>query len=394
MDNKYNLDLSTLSKELRLLLEIIKTESDDCIISFKSELFTDIDWEFFLRLALHHRVYPLIYLKLIKMDENSIPPHVIQTLYQEYKKNTFQMLLLCGEMEQVSKLFSEKQISLLFLKGPVIAAELYGDISQRPSKDIDILVPITHIERAEHLLLNFGYEREECTPAFMESWKWRSHHVTYFHPQKRIQIELHWRLQPRPSNEPSFDELWGRKRVSALTKQPLYFLGKEDLFLYLISHGARHGWFRLRWLKDIDIIYREGLNFNSNNLMKKYKNHHIVGQAMLLASQLLNTPMDDEVKKLTIRNHSKKLAQDAFFIIKEISPLHVIASTKNFKKYLSSLKSYSQKFFTILILFYPSHVDAETLKLPESYHFLFFLLRPFLSVWRKIRKVFIKISKV
>lgn len=43
MDYNFRLDLSSLSKELRLLLEILKTE-DDSIGLVKKELYIDIDW--------------------------------------------------------------------------------------------------------------------------------------------------------------------------------------------------------------------------------------------------------------------------------------------------------------------------------------------------------------
>ena len=36
----------------------------------------------------------------------------------------------------------------------------------------------------------------------------------------------------------------------------VYILGREDLFLFLVSHGARHGWSRLRWLIDIHQIVK------------------------------------------------------------------------------------------------------------------------------------------
>ena len=97
-------------------------------------------------------------------------------------------------MEQVSKLFTENQIPLLFLKGPVIAADLYGDISLRTSRDLDILIPITHFERAEKLLLSLGYEKEPVL-SVLNDWKWRDHHIVYFHPQKCIMLEIHWRLE-------------------------------------------------------------------------------------------------------------------------------------------------------------------------------------------------------
>ncbi|WJE46131.1 nucleotidyltransferase family protein [Peribacillus frigoritolerans] len=385
MDYNFRLDLSSLSKELRLLLEILKTE-DDSIGLVKKELYIDIDWGEFLQLASYHRVYPLIYSKLKKTDDNRIPPHVIQTLYKEFKKNTLQMLLLSGEMEQVSELFTENQIRLLYLKGPVIAADIYGDISLRTSKDLDILISITDLKRTEELLLSIGYEKE-VVPNVLNEWKWRKHHVVYFHPQKHIELEIHWRLQPFPLKEPKFNELWERKRVSTLTSYPVYFLGKEDLLLYLISHGARHGWFRLRWLLDIDQMLRKGLKLKDINLLiSKYQNRNLVGQALILASELLKTQMNNDWEKLTEGKNSKKIAQNAIEFIKGTESLATIMSSKYYKHYSLSLNSILQRFFFFLILFYPSSTDLMTLRIPKSLHLLYFPLRPFLVVWRKTRK--------
>ncbi|MCP1092522.1 nucleotidyltransferase family protein [Bacillaceae bacterium OS4b] len=388
MDKNHRLDLSKISKELMLLLEIVKIEQDDNIeVSLKKELYTDFDWDFFLQLAIHHRVYPLIYSKIKRLEEKLIPSYVFQTLNKEYKQNTFQMLHLSGEMELVSKLFNENQVNLLFLKGPVIAAELFGDISLRTSKDLDMLIPITSLEKAEILLLSIGYVKE-VVPNLLNEWKWRNHHVVFFHPQKKIQLEIHWRLQPRPLKEPKFNELWERKRISNITSYPVYFLGKEDLFLYLVSHGARHGWFRLRWLLDIDQVLRKGLNIKkSNKLLNTYQSNHIVGQALILTSNLLKTPIESNLNKLIEKRNSKKLAQDALDFIKATESLANIMSTKNYKRYLFSLNSKIEKFFYILILFYPSYSDAKTLKLPKSLHFSYFPLRPFLWAWRKTRKL-------
>ena len=74
-------------------------------------------------------------------------------LQRNYKINTFQMLHLSGEMEQVSKLFTENEIRTLFLKGPVLAHDLYGDISLRTSSDLDLLIPLHDLDKAEELLI-------------------------------------------------------------------------------------------------------------------------------------------------------------------------------------------------------------------------------------------------
>ncbi|MFJ7681471.1 nucleotidyltransferase domain-containing protein [Peribacillus butanolivorans] len=411
MENNYSLDLPNLPKELRLILEILRNETEDCLREFNKHFFTDIDWEFFLHLSLHHRVYPLVYLKIIKLNGNSIPAYVIQTLYKEYKQNTFRMLQLSGEMEQVSKLFNENEVPLLFLKGPVIAHDIYGDISLRTSKDLDILIPKVELAKTEKLLMSFGYEKMSAPTAFNE-WKWDNHHFSYFHPQKRIQIEIHWRLHPRPSKEPNFNELWKRKRMSMLTNYPVHFLGNDDLFSYLIAHGARHGWFRLRWLADIDQIVRKNINLNKNNRLQRQclhqhlggQEHLLVGQALILASQLFNTPINDEMQKLTEEKRFKKVAKMGVFYINEMSLLDYSISEdvcvnndkhslkSNLQKsfyvhlYLFSLKTNLQKFLFFIKLFYPSSADTKTLKLPKPLQFLYFPLHPFLWAWRKTRK--------
>ena len=80
--------------------------------------------------------------------------------------------------------------------------------------------------------------------------------------KKEVKLEVHWRLNPGPAKEPTFNELWERKRISILlTDSPVYFLGREDLFLFLVTHGARHGWSRLRWLVDIHQIVNKIINW-------------------------------------------------------------------------------------------------------------------------------------
>ena len=75
--------------------------------------------------------------------------------------------------------------------------------------------------------------KDDYIQTVLNDWKWRHHHFTYFHSEKKVKLEIHWRLHPGPGKEPSFTELWERKQKSSLTKFPVYCLGNEDLFLFL-----------------------------------------------------------------------------------------------------------------------------------------------------------------
>lgn len=391
MHNGYELDLYHVPKELKLQFEIMKRENSEDLQEIDKDWFTNIDWNKFLELAMHHRTYSLIYSKITEVEEKLIPTRVIQALRQYFKINTFQMLHLSGEMEQLTKLLSDNGIRSLFLKGPVLAADLYGDISLRTSSDLDVLIPIKDLDKVEELLLKLGYEKDDYILTVLNDWKWRHHHLTYFHPQKKIKLEIHWRLNPGPAKEPHFNELWGRKRKSSLTSYPVYYLGREDLFLFLVSHGARHGWSRLRWLVDIHQIVKQQLDWPKLiKVLKKYHYLHVGGQALILASELLDTSLMKEMRPLLSGKRPASLAQEAIFYLEEMVNLHTDPVPEDVAKYhkyhLFSLMSHQQKLFFIMSFLHPYPEDAEALPLPKYLHFLYFPLRPFLWVWRKTRK--------
>ncbi|SCC44916.1 nucleotidyltransferase domain-containing protein [Bacillus mycoides] len=392
MEKDFGLNVEFMSKELKLLFAILKLQDDETVQIYSNEWFSDIDWEVFLEQTVHHRVYPVIYQKLKQVDEELIPSHIVQTLNRKYKKNTFQMLYLSAEMERINKLCNENEIRMIFLKGPVLSQDLYGDISLRTSCDLDVLIPMQNLEKVEMLLLEQGYVKDDYIQTILNDWKWRHHHITFFHPTKQIKLEIHWRLNPGPGKEPGFEELWKRKRKSTLTSNSVYMLGEEDLFLFLVSHGARHGWSRLRWLVDIKKIVDQELNWSEiHKLMRKYQMLHLGGQALILAAQLLGVRLDERMMELVAKKRSKQLAQEALFYFKQMINLHTDPVPEEVfiyhSRYLFSLMSNQQKILYIMSQLYPYPIDAKTLPLPKFLHFLYFPLRPFLCLWRKTKKL-------
>lgn len=383
------------SKELQLLLFFLDSKFEDKDLSKEKERFKDIDWEHFLQLTLHHRVYPLLYKRIKELNVDFVPSKVLGMLQQYYQKNIFQMLMLTGESESISRIFIDQKIRTLFLKGSILGAHLYGDLSLRTSSDVDILIPIEDLERAESMLLKLGYVKDDYILTVLNDWKWRHHHITFIHPQKKIKVEIHWRLNPGPSWNQSFDDLWERKKKSSITDFPLYMLGDEDLFLFLVSHGARHGWSRLRWLVDIDKLVNRELNWNCvKKLLKKFQHTSVGGQALLLSSELLNSYIPQELKAISESRKSKKLAERALFYVRQIVNLHVEPLPEDIahyhKNHLFLLMSFKQKVLFILSFLFPYPEDAQTLPLPKALHFLYFPLRPFLWARRKRKQAVMK----
>lgn len=389
MSYSFALNLEGVPKELKVLLAFLSEDQRQVGSELIEDLKNDIDWDLFLQLAIHHRLFPLLYSRI--QDVEGVPVAVVQYLDRQYKRNTFGMLQLAGEMEYVSRLFAERQIRLLVLKGPVLATDLYGDVSLRTCGDLDVLVPIEDLDRVDQLLTEQGYVKDDYIETILGDWKWRHHHVTYFHSNKPIKLEIHWRLNPGPSIDPGFEALWSRKRISALTSYPVYYLGREDLFLFLISHGARHGWSRLRWLMDIHQLLKQGIDWKElNGLLKKYHYEHIAGQAILLAYHLLGSRVSEESEVLIRGNRPKRLAQEAVFYLENMVNLHTDPVPEHVahyhKRHLFSLMSTQQKLLFLASTLHPYPEDANVLPLPKGVHFLYFPLRPIIWAWKKTKR--------
>ncbi|WNS41444.1 nucleotidyltransferase family protein [Paenibacillus sp. MMS20-IR301] len=389
MSDRYTLDKGSLSREVTLLLALLNSDNIDETAQQQPHLFTGLDWDLFVQLNLHHRVYPYLYPRLSRMNGDVIPAGVLEKLKWEYRRNTVQMLQLSGEMSNIANQLAEHNIRCLFLKGPVLGQELYGDISQRASRDLDFLVPIEQLQAAEDLMLSLGYIKEETFESILGDWKWREHHIYLAHPVSKIKAELHWRLGPGPAKEPGFDELWKRSRISSRFGRNVHYLGREDLFLFLTVHGARHAWSRLRWLQDIKLLLGQQPDpAVLTRLMYRYNSSNAAGQALILAAGVLDTPIDPGLSPLMDSPKARRLAQLALFYVPRIVNLHnpplEPEVERHFRQYQPEVLSRWNQALHYASFLYPYAADARTLPLPKALHFLYFPLRPFLWSWRKV----------
>lgn len=339
------------TKELELLLFCIQSNEAENANKHFGTMLKDIDWAFFEELVTHHRVGPSVFKTVKNATVSSYPQDVFKGLKEQYRQTSLQMLKLTGEMLRVCQQLADENIQTLVLKGPVLGKELYGNFCMRPSKDLDLLIEVQNVYSAEEALYKLGYQKDkkdqekDLKKVIPNSWKMRTHHFSYIHPVTHTNIELHWRLHPPPSKEPAFSELWVRRSETSISNIQVSSLGREDLFLFLVTHGARHGWFRLRWLGDIDRIARMPLDWKCIfALMKKYRYEHMVGQALILSNQLLNTPIPNEMNMVVLKRKSEKFANKALFFVRQIIKFNGENTSKEISeyhsRYIRSLKPY------------------------------------------------------
>jgi len=378
-----------ISPELTLVINLLRDNSDWVEDDF-NECMDNIEWDRFMKLLRHHRVYPLVYDKLKKMNLSHMPSHIMESLEIQYNHNTYRMLQLSSELCNISKALDEDGIKSIMLKGPLLAKQLYDEINLRTSKDLDILIRLEDVERAEKTLHGLGYFPEQ-KPL---NWKRKVHHLSYRHAQQVMQVEIHWRMSPKFGKKQTFDMLWQRRHVVSIANQPMHVLSNEDLLIYLSDHGARHGWFRLRWLVDIDRLLQHDFNLKELQLaISKHGGLPFIGQAALLSQQILSTNITGNLRRLIDEKKSQKLADLALeCVITEVDGNS--KSMKKYKKKIYSLWSFKQKCSHILIRIAPSEDDVALLPLARPFYFLYVPLRPFLWLWGELGKQFTEKSKL
>lgn len=375
-------DLAVTGKEFQLMLYFLQSERDEECLPIGKEEIKTINWDLFLKSVYHHRVHPAIFKKITEEDYEFVPKYVKKQIHHAYVSNTMNMLKLAGEMERINKALSDSQIRMLMLKGPILSYQIYGDLSSRTSSDLDILIEFDELLKVTKILHSLGYEIAYEPPRKLKDWQVRNHHIEFFNIETKTEIEVHWRLHPGPSSEPSFDQLWdSRQEINAVTKTTIQCLGNESLFYYLITHGARHGWFRLRWLTDI-IELKKKVNVSSE-LIRKHHALHLYQQASYLSSLLFHYEFSPHN---SFSNRETRLAKEAFrFIYNEINIDH--PQTKEWeeqgKRYLFDIKPFSQKVFYVSRKFRANSWDAQYLPLPKQLHFLYLPLRPILWLLRR-----------
>ena len=222
-----------------------------------------VDWKYFLELAEFHGVVPLITHNLIVNGfTGHVPENFLKRLNKIYNGTIYRNTIYSSELEKVLSLFKQNGISVITLKGTVLAEQLYGSLHLRTIVDMDVLVQPGDLARARHLLLESGYR--QLTKS--EEWNHNFHDAPYF---KQVQfplfIELHWNVDDERFVFIDQNEIWKRALPFSIQERTSFVLSPEDNLLILSSHHIKQPNRLLRYLCDIAELlkkYRDTLDWD------------------------------------------------------------------------------------------------------------------------------------
>ena len=253
----------------------------------------DFNWDSLIRLAVRHRVLPLLYRSVQIIGADLVPPPIWAELQHHFHANAQRNLLLAGTLLRLLGLLTRHDIPAIPYKGPVLAMAAYGNLALRQFGDLDILVRQQDVERAKDLLLAQGYRWWEQRPITLLPRQRKVYELISADGQ--VLVELHWAITSSTFYVPLDPAcLWERLETVVLLDLPVRTLTPEHLLLILCVHGAKHHWHRLAWICDIAALLHVSTQMNWGYLLAQADRlgcRRMLLLGVLLAQTLLGTPL-------------------------------------------------------------------------------------------------------
>lgn len=244
------------------------------------------------RLAERHRVTPWLYAALSADQANAPPPEQLSLLQAITVERTVRTLAQYASLATLLAELGDRAIDTVVLKGPAIADRYYPDPALRPYGDVDLLLHSEDVAVAADLLLDAGYEEKigGHDPLHPQHGVFQR---MFFHPARQLVVELHvdhFQVGLRPVG---IDDLWTRSVEVSFEGMQTRALEPNDLFVYLCVHLHRHGFDRLIWFKDLDLMMRrEQLDWDVITARAAEEGYRdSVAYTIELTSVVLRTPL-------------------------------------------------------------------------------------------------------
>jgi hypothetical protein len=376
-----------------------------CSPNFTKEdiLSSEINWPVVWTLALRHRVVPVMADRIKHLDL-VIPNDIAVLMTTNVQQNLYKGLKQAAELVRLTQLFDKHHISFVVFKGIALIKLVGLDLHQRHHGDIDLLLTeVGDVWKADEHLRNAGYKRLNPPENLQLHDKQKkiylnfSKDLVYWHPQSKIQLELHYRLFNNAYTLPTdIQKIRENHTYIKLNNIDIPVMNKSDYLFYSLVHGSISQWFRLKWLCDVSFISNNGKDYNCAAALEKVSLlgiERMVGQGLKLSNNLLSIPIPLSVKEVAEERNANCLYSFALESILSDESQHVENVTGPIDKFKTLYRGFinydlllrSDLMYKIKLAQgkFTVHSDWLTLHLPRQLFFLYYPLRPFLWLKRQ-----------
>ncbi len=370
-----------LEAEQELLLLCARTSMDDETEKKIEYLVrSDLNWDYLFQIASKHGLRPLLYWQLHNICPDEIPSEFMYNLKEFLSNNAAKNLFFMKEIIDIVKTLNDHHIESVPYKGPILAQQVYGNLTMREFGDLDLFVKQEDVPKIKDILISKGYKPEFNLNSFQEQNYLKSQReLKFIHEIKGIYLELHWKFSGVFLNLPSNAERIFLNKLNTLNIGGIQIpeINPENLVLILSIHNASHKWSRLGWLVDIaTLINNQKIDWSKViTLSQELSIQKILLINLYLCHFFLDLRLEDNLTNLLHEN--SVIMEFNMFINNFFSDKSDNSLIENMK---TSLKLRERRIDGINDvfsgIFNPSFYEFNHLDLPSSFFFLYYIYRP------------------
>jgi hypothetical protein len=355
------------------------------------------DWAEFVRLVDRHRIPAVSWAALNRPQRASLPETVKRELQKRSDACRMEAVTQCLLLAAVLKDFNSAGIPVMPFKGLLLSFDLYGDVGLRQSRDLDLAVAEEDLLKAKACLETMGWTLDPSiwfplTPRQWGSVLQHEHHLEFVHSQTGCLLELHWRDQWETPD--ATRSRWNRSIPSVWQGCSIRLMGREDMTLYLCSHGGHHMWFRAKWLGDLARAHAsEQLDWKAALVMGRRTGQQAMLQVGLyLLNRVYGLPLPDlpEDPLMTLQSQHIEIPLAALADIEE--PITSDSAgwflyrlrISRYERLLQPRKAWRDNLSQLLY----GRRDFRTLRLPDSLFRAYAPIHPILWAWRRAQGLY------
>lgn len=178
------------------------------------------------RIAVQNQMVYLLLGGLLKID---LPQEYTERFREKVFKSTLKTLAQVYDANLLSRELEAAGVRHQVLKGTVLK-NIYPSPEFREMGDIDIMIYEESFDKAEEILARLEYEKVQAV----------KHHVVFRKPPMLV-VEAHWSLYEKSVDKVQY--LYYQETFRAVPSADCnytYEFSKEDFYVYMISHMAKH----------------------------------------------------------------------------------------------------------------------------------------------------------
>ncbi|MGB8801209.1 MAG: nucleotidyltransferase family protein [Candidatus Acidiferrales bacterium] len=341
-----------------------------------------VDWDYLLWEAEENSITPLIERHLSAVAPGAAPPTAQEQLKKTCRANTVRCLYLTAELINILRLFQSQNIPVIPYKGPVLAAQAYGDVALREFEDLDIILRQSDIPKAHEIVVSLGYKPKFdwiLSPGAAASLV--PGEYNYRNEARRAMVELHTEITLRHFPvKPDLDAFIRSLTPVKLSDRDVLTFTAEDLLPMLCIHGSKDFWERLSWIADLNELVQSHPALDWDRVLRFAQPLHaarMLNLGLALAVTVLGLSLPPEV---SARVHSDHVAGQVAGEVRErlmARPFRTLdaAGRFRFRKRMLVEKLLGWR-YAMRLAVVPSEDDWQMVRLPGALAPLYIALRP------------------